>query len=126
MNGNRLFFKLFLGNLLIVGIIVAAAGFVSYRSLVATFLHETQSYQDHMVVMARECIERLWPLSEQEVDRLCKRFPEELAAQVEAGDRPAPEHGLPIRVTVIAADGRVLGDSHSDPARMVNHKTNDR
>jgi two-component system phosphate regulon sensor histidine kinase PhoR len=126
MNGNRLFYKLFVGNLLIVGIIVAVAGFVSYRSLVATFLHETQSYQDHMVVMARECIERLWPLPEQEVDRLCKRFPEELSAQVEAGDRPASEHGLPIRVTVIAADGRVLGDSHSDPARMVNHKTGDR
>jgi two-component system phosphate regulon sensor histidine kinase PhoR len=126
MNGNRLFFKLFLGNLLIVGIIVAVAGFVSYRSLVAMFLHETQSYQDHMVVMARECIERLWPLPEQEVDRLCKRFPEELAAQVEAGDRPVPEHGLPIRVTVIAADGRVLGDSLADPARMANHKTEDR
>jgi two-component system phosphate regulon sensor histidine kinase PhoR len=126
MNGNRLFFKLFLGNLLIVGIIVAVAGFVSYRSLVATFQHETQSYQDHMVVMARECIERLWPLPEQEIDRLCKRFPEELAAQVKAGDRPAPEHGLPIRVTVIAADGRVLGDSLADPVRMVNHKTDDR
>jgi two-component system phosphate regulon sensor histidine kinase PhoR len=126
MNGNRLFFKLFIGNLLIVGVIVAGAGYISYRSLVATFLHETELYQDHMVVMARECIERLWPLPDQEVDRLCKRFPEELTSQVRAGDRPAPEHSLPIRVTVIAADGRVLGDSHSDPARMVNHKTDDR
>ena len=126
MNGNKLFFKLFMGNLLIVAIIVAAAGFISYRSLIATFLHETELYQDHMVVMARECIEHLWPLPDQEVDRLCKRFPEELTSQVKAGDRPAPEHSLPIRVTVIAADGRVLGDSHSDPTRMVNHKTEDR
>jgi hypothetical protein len=31
-----------------------------------------------------------------------------------------------MRVTVITADERVLGDSHSDPARMVNHKTEDR
>jgi len=84
---------------------VAAAGYVSYRSLVATFVHETQSHQDHMVAMARECIERLWPLPDPEVDRLCKRFPEELTSQVNAGDRPAPEHSLPIRVTVIAADG---------------------
>lgn len=126
MNGNRLFFRLYAGNLLIIGVIVAAAGYVSYRSLIATFLHETELYQDHMVVMARECIERLWPLPDQEVDRLCKRFPEELTSQVKAGDRPAPEHSLPIRVTVIAADGRVLGDSHSDPARMANHKTEDR
>ena len=126
MNGNRLFFKLFIGNLLIVAVIVAGAGYVSYRSLVTTFLHETELYQDHMVVMARECFERLWPLPGPEVDRLCKRFPEELASQVKAGDRPAPEHSLPIRVTVIAADGRVLGDSHSDPTRMVNHKTEDR
>ena len=126
MKSNRLFFKLFVGNLLIVGILVVAAGYVSYRSLTAMFLHETELYQDHMVVMARECIERLWPLPDQEVDRLCKRLPEDLAAEVSAGDRPAPEHGLPIRVTVIAADGRVLGDSHSDPAHMVNHKTDDR
>jgi two-component system phosphate regulon sensor histidine kinase PhoR len=126
MNGNRLFFRLFIGNLLIVAVIVAGAGYVSYRSLVATFLHETELYQDHMVVMARECFERLWPLPDPEADRLCKRFPEELSVQVEAGDRPAPEHSLPIRVTVIAADGRVLGDSLADPARMVNHKTEDR
>jgi two-component system phosphate regulon sensor histidine kinase PhoR len=126
MNDNRLFYRLFVGNLLIVGIIVAGAGYVSYRSLVATFLHETEVYQDHMAVMARECIERLWPLPGQEVDRLCKRLPEDLAAQVSAGDRPAPEHSLPIRVTVIAPDGRVLGDSLADPARMVNHKTDDR
>ena len=126
MNGNRLFFRLFIGNLLIVAVIVAGAGYVSYRSLVTTFLHETELYQDHMVVMARECFERLWPLPDQEVDRLCKRFPEERTSQVKAGDRPAPEHSLPIRVTVIAADGRVLGDSHSDPAHMVNHRTEDR
>jgi hypothetical protein len=40
------------GNLLIVGVILVGAGYVSYRSLIATFLHEMQSYQDHMVVMA--------------------------------------------------------------------------
>jgi two-component system phosphate regulon sensor histidine kinase PhoR len=90
------------------------------------FLHETESYQDHMAAMSGECVERLWPMPEPEVDRLCKRLPAELAAQVRSGDRPAPQHGLPIRVTVIAADGRVLGDSHGDPARMVNHKTADR
>jgi len=123
---DNLFFKLFVGNLLIVGLVVAAAGWVSYRSLNGMFLHETELYQDHMAVMARECIERLWPMPDQEVDRLCKRFPEELTSQVKAGDRPAPEHSLPIRVTVIAADGRALGDSHSDPTRMVNHKTDDR
>jgi len=126
VNDNRLFVKLFIGNLLIIGVIMAVAGHISYRSLTATFLHETELYQDHMAVMARECIERLWPMPEAEMDRFCKRLPEELSAQVEAGDRQAPEHDLPIRVTVIAADGRVLGDSLSDPARMANHKTDDR
>jgi two-component system phosphate regulon sensor histidine kinase PhoR len=126
MNGSRLFYKLFVGNLVIVGLIVAGAGYISYRSLVATFLHETELYQDHMAVMARECIERLWSMPEAQIDRLCKRLPEELAEQVRTGSRLPPEHNLPIRVTVIAADGRVLGDSHSDPARMVNHKTDDR
>jgi two-component system phosphate regulon sensor histidine kinase PhoR len=126
MNGNRLFFKLFVGNLLIVAVIVTAGGIVSYRSLVATFLHETELYQDHMAVMARECIERLWPMPEAEIDRLCKRLPEELAEQVRAGERRAPEHSLPIRVTAVAADGRVLGDSDGVPSQMANHKTQDR
>ena len=126
MNGSRLFYKLFVGNLVIVGLIVAGAGYISYRSLVATFLHETELYQDHMAVMARECIERLWSMPEAQIDRLCKRLPEELAEQVRTGSRLPPEHNLPTRVTVIAADGRVLGDSHSDPAQMVNHKTDDR
>jgi two-component system phosphate regulon sensor histidine kinase PhoR len=126
MNGSRLFYKLFVGNLVIVGLIVAGAGYISYRSLVATFLHETELYQDHMAVMARECIERLWSMPEAQIDRLCKRLPEELAEQVRTGSRLPPEHNLPTRVTVIAADGRVLGDSHSDPARMLNHKTDDR
>jgi two-component system phosphate regulon sensor histidine kinase PhoR len=126
MKRDSLFYKLFLGNLLIVAIVTAAAGLISYRSLKAMFLHETESYQDHMAVMARECLERLWPAADPDVDRFCKRLPEELTAQAEAGDRPLPPHALPIRVTVVAADGRVLGDSHSDPTRMANHKTNDR
>ena len=126
MRSPNLFLKLFVGNLVIVGLIVAGAGYLSYRSLVATFLHETELYQDHMAVMASECMERLWPMPEAEMDRLCKRLPEELTAQVESGSRPAPEHSLPTRVTVIAADGRVLGDSHGDPASMANHKTDDR
>jgi len=126
MNRDTLFYKLFMGNLVIVALVVAVAGAVSYVSLKAVLLHEIESYEDHMAVMARECIERHWPMPDAQVDRLCKRLVEEPAIEDASGRRQPPWGGLPIRMTVIAADGRVLGDSHGDPARMENHKTADR
>ena len=84
-------------------------------------------------------MEHLWPLPESEVARACKEFataapadpPSAAAAPLlrrtgaRGGDEGQPG-GLPTRLTVIAAAGRVLGDSLSDPAGMQNHKTPDR
>ena len=118
MNLKSLFVRLFLGNLLINGIVVVVAGLVAYHSLNENYLRETEAYQRQVMTIACQYVEHVRLLNAEEVDRLCKQFP--------AGGGVSAAQGLPVRLTVIAADGRVLGDSLGDPAHMLNHKTPDR
>ena len=119
MNRTSLFLKLFLGNFLLVGLVFLVAGIVSYRSLSARHVSDMAEHQDRLAAIAQAYIEHLWPQPDAEVDRICKQF----AAAKAQGDTQAAGQDFPIRLTVVAQDGRVLGDSLSDPARMENHKT---
>ncbi len=110
MRRHSFFLKLFLGNLLLVGAIVALGAFLSYRELEQHFSRETEAGQTREIHILRGTFERLWPMSDAEIDKQCK--------SLLAGERR--------RVTVIATDGRVLGDSDADPAGMENHRTKDR
>ena len=110
---HSFFTRLFLGNLLVIAIIVAVGGVVSYRRLNETHLAENENHQRRIVRFAQVHFQNVWAQSPgriEPLDRECKQFAVE----------------SPIRLTVIARSGRVLGDSQADPNTMANHKTADR
>jgi len=123
MKRYSFFARLFVGNLVIVVVAVVVAAAVSYRSANAQHQRISNAYQDNLCLLAAHHLEDLWPLPQQEVDRLCKDF---LRGNGEAAAGPTDEHAAPARLTIIARDGRVLGDSRGNPARMENHRTDDR
>ena len=110
MRPRSTFVKLFLDNLLVMVVIIALAGLFTYRRLNANYQAETRRNQDSLARVATEHFQALWPLDQARVDRVCKTL----------------LHDPAMRLTVIAADGTVLGDSEADPHGMVNHKTDDR
>ncbi|MDY6913282.1 MAG: histidine kinase dimerization/phospho-acceptor domain-containing protein, partial [Planctomycetota bacterium] len=107
---HRFFWKLFAGNLLLMGIILSVGGLLSYRHLNANYQRENTEDQRRMARISQLHFQRIWPRPISEIDVECKRF---------FADSP-------MRVSVIDADGCVLGDSQADPHSMENHKTNDR
>ena len=107
---RRLFWKLFAGNLLLIAVIVSIVGILAYHYLNANYQRENIKYQQQLVHIARLHFLRLWPSSPDKIDSECKKM---------MGNSP-------IRLTVIAMDGTVLGDSQADPRTMENHKTDDR
>lgn len=109
MKRHSFFIRLFVGNLLLVGTIAAVICAVSYVYLNAEYRRRNQADQDALCHVLRAHFQRNWPADGQIDD-----------------DAKALVAGLPVRLTVIAADGRVLGDSQADPADMANHKTDDR
>lgn len=110
---HSLFFKLFLGNLLLVLLIIATGGIISHRSLEADHSRNQYEHQRQLTHMSQLLFQRLWPTLSADpvaIDEMCKNW-RELAEQ-------------PTRLTVIASDGVVLGDSSAMPAaRMENHRT---
>ena len=104
------FLKLFLDNLVVMIVILALVGTFTYHRLDANYQRETREHQDRLAHLAKEHLEDVWPLDRPGVDRLCKRL----------------LHDASLRLTVIATDGTVLGDSEANPLSMRNHKTADR
>ena len=125
MKKNSFFVRLFVGNLVIVVLAVATAAVVSYRAVNAQHQRLSNAYQDNLCLIAAQHLEDLWPLPQQEVDHLCKAFLRGGDAEP-AVTAPTLEHAVPARLTIIAGDGRVLGDSQGSPDRMENHRTDDR
>jgi len=125
MKRHSFFLRLFVGNLVIVVVAVVVAAVVSYRAVNAQHLRVTNAYQDNLCLIAAQHVEDLWPMPAAEVDRLCSEFlHRERPPHADGG--PTLERGVLTRLTIIAADGRVLGDSEGDVARMENHRTDDR
>ena len=110
MKRFSLLVKLFMGNLLLVGIVIAVGVIVSYRHLNTSFLRHNRVGQDRAAELTMRYFQDLWPMSEARVNQAAR----ELLA------------GSAMRLTVIAPDGRVLGDSIADPGSMDNHNTPDR
>ncbi|MCD4825066.1 MAG: cell wall metabolism sensor histidine kinase WalK [Phycisphaerae bacterium] len=110
MKRHKFFWKLLAGNILLMGIILAVGGFFSYRYLNANYQRENLENQCRMARMSQLHFQRIWLRPAGEIDAACKQL---------FADSP-------MRMTVIAADGRVLGDSQADPLTMENHKTDDR
>jgi len=125
MRRHSFFLRLFHGNLLIVVVVVAVAAAVSYHFLNPHYLATANAYQDHLLRIVQQHLEDVWPLPPERVDRLCKHFLHG-AEPVPASAEAALGAAATARLTVIARDGVVLGDSQSNPADMENHRTPDR
>jgi len=110
MKRFSLLIKLFMGNLLLVGIVIAIGLIVSYRHLNTSYMRNNRVHQDRVAEVMRRYYQDLWPMSEIRINQAAREL---LASSA-------------MRLTVIASDGRVLGDSVADPKSMVNHKTPDR
>ncbi|MBI4578704.1 MAG: HAMP domain-containing protein, partial [Planctomycetes bacterium] len=105
---GRLFWKLFLGSLLLTAAVLAVCAWLISR--------ETESFTQAALVqhlrgqalLLREMVgERLDAAHAVELDRLAKDI--------------ASRSPHPVRITFILPDGLVLGDSQADPARMESH-----
>lgn len=125
MNRNSFFLRLFVGNLLIVAVAVSVAAVLSYRAVNEQYLQASNAYQDNLTLVAAQYLADVWPIPDAEADRFCKGFPGSVRHEPE-DEGPSPAWTGPVRITVIARDGRVLGDSESDPATMENHRTDSR
>jgi two-component system, OmpR family, phosphate regulon sensor histidine kinase PhoR len=115
MTRHSFFARLLLGDLLLIALLVGVGGVVAYQRINQTYLTEKKAGQERLLEFAQHYLEQLWAVEAGRVDvidRDCKRL----------------MVGSPMRLTVIADDGRVLGDSDplADPRKMHNHKTPDR
>ena len=116
MTRQSYFVKLLLGNLVLMGVIVFVGSFISNRYLTARVRHDQREQQIRIAELSHAFVRQLWPDLQGNpaaADDYCKR-------SLPAADNDA-------RLTIIAADGAVLGDS-SDVAAgdMKNHLTPDR
>ncbi len=125
MKTHSFFVRLFVGNLIIVVVAVVVAAAVSYRAVNAQHRRISNAYQDNLCLAAAQYLEDIWPVPQPQVDRLCKAFLQP-ADEAPAAAAPTLGHDIPARLTIIARDGRVLGDSRGNPDRMENHRTDDR
>ena len=110
MKRFNLLIKLFMGNLLLVGIVIAVGLIVSYRHLNTSYMRNNRTHQDQAAELTVSYFQDLWPMEEPRINQAARELLK----------------GSAMRLTVIASDGRVLGDSIADPKSMSNHKTPDR
>lgn len=105
---GRFFWKLFLGNVLLVIAVVGVGTALLLFAFERFYVGDTAAHLLTVAETVRHQVQdRLTPSDRADLDRLAKAL-----------GSSNPE-GL--RVTFVLADGVVLGDSQSDPARMNSH-----
>ena len=110
---HSFFVKLLMGNLLLIALLVIVGGLVSFNQLDRAYHDMGRQDQLRTAELIADYMEHIWPEASgriESIDPVCKRL---LADS-------------PMRLTVIAVDGRVLGDSRADPRKMENHDTPNR
>ncbi len=112
MKRSSFFLRLFVGNLLLVAIIIALGGGVSYHYLDERYQAKSEDNQWRLLEVSRGHLQQRWPMDQDELAQYAQAF-----ARTEE-----------YRLTVIDLDGRVLAESDPETAasRMENHKTDDR
>jgi two-component system phosphate regulon sensor histidine kinase PhoR len=113
MKPRSFFFRLLVGNLLLVLTIVCLGGAIAYTFLDSRYQQDNRDKQQRMLGMSQQFFQRLWPqIQEEGFDQAAAQF-------VGRG---------PMRLTVVSADGSVLADTapEADAERMKNHLTPDR
>ncbi|PKN28690.1 MAG: PAS domain-containing sensor histidine kinase [Deltaproteobacteria bacterium HGW-Deltaproteobacteria-21] len=101
---RRLYWQLFIPYLLIVLLALIAVLLYSSNLLEEILLKQTESDLRSQAILFQEQLRSDLPPDDR-TDELCKTL----------------GRGLPTRFTVILPNGRVVGDSDEDPARMDNH-----
>lgn len=110
MKPRSFFLRLFLGNLLLVALIVAVAAVAFYRAVNHRVQESNRDSQVRLLRLAQHYVQRTWPLDKGVDNHLYQRL------------MPPSE----IRLTIIDGQGNVLADSWADPAHMANHDTPER
>ena len=110
MRNQSTFVKLFVDTFIVVAVVIILTGAFMHWQLNAKYQQESQQQQDYLAHVVVEHFREMWPLGQPRVDEVCKKLLRDPTA----------------RLTVVAPDGTVLGDSDADPLKMVNHKTPDR
>ena len=96
--------------MLLVLVVIAVSFAISYWYLNAEYRQGDEENQLQTVGFFQHYFQRDWSQSPERIDRQCDDL------MRNSSDR----------LTVIARDGRVLGDSEADPSAMENHNTPDR
>ncbi len=109
MKRRSFFLRLYVGNLLLVGLIITLGLAVSYTYLDIHYQRRQVAQQEHLLSTLRAYYETLWSPAGPPPDLQVRTVG--LARQI------------PGRITLIAPDGQVLADSQADPAKMALHRT---
>jgi len=109
MKPRSFFYRLLFGNLLLVGAILILGAVFSYEYLNRQYRRDVSAGQDAFAELARRHFQQHWPMTAEQIDRECKAL--------------APRSTYPFRLTVIAFDGKPLGDNLADPSKMENLQT---
>lgn len=110
MKWNSTFLKLFLENLLVIGIIICLTGVLTYHQLDANYQQDSRQSQQQLLRIATRHFQSIWPANPEKLNVVCRQL----------------LHDPSMRLTVIAPDGLVLGDTQAEPKTMANHRTPDR
>ena len=105
MKRSSFFTKLFIGSLVLIAVIIAIFAMVSYRYLNSDYQKQMALDQRRAAGMMKQYFQQLWPGDSGEIDQECKTL----------------FQNQPMRLTIIALDGTVLGDSQVDPSTMAKH-----
>ena len=110
MKNHSTFVKLFVDIFIVVAVVIILTGAFIHWQLNAKYQRESQQQQDYLAHVVVEHFREMWPLPPARVDEVCKKLLRDPTA----------------RLTVVAPDGTVLGDSDANVRDMANHKTPDR
>lgn len=124
MRRYNFFLKLFLGNFLLIALVLIVGGWLAYRLAGQRFEQESRDKQKRVTAIARSFLEEVWSdlPAEAEGDPALRRGRIDAALKQQLRETAGN-----LRITVIDLQGNVLGDTSEVPAeKMVNHMTSDR
>lgn len=112
MTLRSFFAKMLLGNLLVIGAVSAGTGFIAFEKLSEIHLDQRHEHQRQLTSAYARYFEQMWEQFHAQgvIDEHCRSLVSSNA----------------FRITVVASDGKVLGESMGDSLGMSDHLTPDR
>ncbi len=101
------FSSLLIGNLLLIAGILAAGAWWTFREMDRQASWHSRRFQDQLLILAKEGLEENWHNAAKVIEQYCRSYANQSM----------------FRLTVINADGQVLGDSEVKAATMDLHNT---